>query len=164
MTNHEYWMRQAIELAGRAEALGEVPVGALVVADGNILGEGFNQPITLHDPSAHAEMQALRQAALAQENYRLPGATLYVTIEPCTMCFGAMIHARIEHLVFGANEPKAGVIHSADAFGEKAFFNHRLQVTANVLADECSQMMSDFFQRRRAEIKAQKNPSQQKPS
>lgn len=154
LQQHEYWMERALEQAEKAAQLGEVPVGAILVRDGQLLGAGFNCPISGHDPTAHAEIRALRAAAANQQNYRLPNTTLYVTIEPCTMCLGAMIHARVSHLVYGASEPKAGVIHSADQLAEKSYFNHTLQVTSGVLADQCSELMSRFFQQRRADKKA----------
>lgn len=147
---HEYFMRHAMELAQQGEALGEVPVGAVIVKDGEIIGEGFNQPITSHDPTAHAEVVALRDAASRIENYRLTDCTLYVTIEPCTMCAGSLIHARIKQLVFGANEPKSGVVGSNDNALLLPHFNHRIEVVSGVLAEECSAMMSNFFAARRA--------------
>jgi tRNA(adenine34) deaminase len=148
-SDHETWMKQALVLAQQAQAQGEVPVGAVIVRDDVILGEGFNQPITTHDPSAHAEIVALRAATINSCNYRLPGTTLYVTIEPCTMCVGAMIHARIDKVVFGAREPKAGALVSNLQLHEATIYNHRLKVEEGVLAEECSALMSDFFQGRR---------------
>lgn len=147
------WMARAIELADQGAALGEVPVGAVVVVDGQVVGEGFNQPISSHDPSAHAEVVALRQAAQAQENYRLPGATLYVTLEPCTMCSGALIHARIGRLVFGASEPKAGVVASQAQLLASPWFNWRVDVCGGVLAQRCSEQLSAFFAQRREQKK-----------
>lgn len=144
------WMRQALELAQQAAELHEVPVGALVVLGGQVIGSGFNQPIGAHDPCAHAEIIALREAALRVGNYRLPGAELYVTLEPCMMCAGAMIHARIERLIFAAFEPKAGAIVSRLNSFELAHVNHRPTVTAGVLAAECSEQLSGFFRARRA--------------
>lgn len=146
----EYYMARALELAKQGQALGEVPVGAIIVKDGQIIGEGFNQPISSHDPTAHAEIVALRDAALRIENYRLIDCTLYVTIEPCTMCAGSLIHARIKRLVFGATEPKAGVVGSNDNALLLPHFNHAIEVVAGVLADQCSRLMSDFFAARRA--------------
>ncbi|MEH6650736.1 MAG: tRNA adenosine(34) deaminase TadA [Motiliproteus sp.] len=145
------WMNRAIELAGQGASLGEVPVGAVVVVDGRVIGEGFNQPISSHDPSAHAEVVALRQAAQTQENYRLPGATLYVTLEPCTMCSGALIHSRIDRLVFGAHEPKAGVVASQAQLLSSHWFNWRVEVCGGVLAQRCSEQLSAFFSQRREE-------------
>jgi tRNA(adenine34) deaminase len=146
------FMREAIVLARAAEARGEVPVGALVVRDGEVLGRGWNAPIGLHDPSAHAEMRALREAADVLANYRLPGCTLYVTLEPCLMCAGAIMHARIARLVFGASDPKTGACGSVvDAFAEPRL-NHHATVVGGVLADECGALLSTFFaERRRAE-------------
>ena len=142
----ERWMRRALQEARRARASGEVPVGAVVVsADGKLLGAGHNAPISECDPTCHAEIASLRAACRAAANYRLPGATLYVTIEPCTMCVGAMIHARIERLVFGATEPKAG----ASALLASTAFNWRIAVTGGVLAAECGRLLADFFQERR---------------
>ncbi|WP_367275363.1 tRNA adenosine(34) deaminase TadA [uncultured Microbulbifer sp.] len=142
-------MHQALALAGKGAELGEVPVGALVVLDGEVIGEGFNQPISASDPSAHAEVKALRAAAAHQSNYRLPGATLYVTIEPCTMCFGTLIHARIARLVYGAAEPRAGVVASQLQLADQTFFNHKIEVEGGVLADEAGALVRDFFQKRR---------------
>ena len=139
-------MRRALDEAERARASGEVPVGAVVVdGDGKLIGAGHNAPITECDPTAHAEITALRSACRAVGNYRLPGATLYVTIEPCTMCVGAMVHARIKRLVFGAKEPKAG----ASALLDSPAFNWRIAVTSGVLAAECGQLLAEFFQERR---------------
>lgn len=146
---HEHWMRRALELARQAGAREEVPIGAVVVRDGAILGEGWNQPIAGHDPTAHAEIVALRQAAANMANYRLPDATLYVTIEPCTMCVGALVHARIGTVVFGAREPKAGALVSNLHLHEQSFYNHRLAVEEGVLAEECAALMSEFFRTRR---------------
>lgn len=152
--NDEYWMRRAIALAKQADSLNEVPVGAAVVRDGALLGEGFNQPISACDPSAHAEIMALRQASLAADNYRLPGATLYVTIEPCAMCAGAIVHSRIERVVFAATEPKAGAVCSHLQLFEQPQLNHRVQWQGGVLAEEATTVMQAFFSRRRAEKKA----------
>jgi tRNA(adenine34) deaminase len=147
----EQLMRFALNRAREAAQRGEVPVGALVVMDDAIVGEGFNQPIATHDPTAHAEVVALRQAASAAHNYRLTGATMYVTIEPCQMCVGAMVHARIGRLVYGAPEPKAGAIESAMRAHEHPALNHRLTVTARVLEDECRDLLQEFFRDRRKE-------------
>lgn len=153
----EKYMRRAIELAAQGERLGEVPVGAVIVCDDEIIGEGFNQPISSHDPSAHAEVVALRQAAERIQNYRLVNSTLYVTLEPCTMCVGALIHARIERLVFGTTEPKAGVVVSQAQLVDSSYFNHRMTVQGGVLAETCQHQLSDFFRRRREELKQKKN-------
>lgn len=144
------WMQRALQLADRAEQVGEVPVGAVVVRAGEVLGEGWNQVITARDPSAHAEMVALREAARAAGNYRLPGATLYVTLEPCTMCAGALVHARIERLVFAASEPKAGVVASKTALLDEPWYNHRVSWLGGVLAEESAQRLQHFFRARRA--------------
>lgn len=146
---HEQWMRRALELAAQAEAVGEVPVGAVVVRDGVLLGEGFNQPIKSHDPTAHAEVMALRQAALAVGNYRLPGATLYVTIEPCTMCVGALIHARIANVVFGAREPRAGALVSNFGLHQHESYNHHFSIEEGVMATACSALIKGFFRAKR---------------
>lgn len=144
-----YWMQHALALAARAEAMGEVPVGAVVVRDGVVLGEGWNRPIVDHDPTAHAEIVALRAAARAAGNYRLPGSTLYVTLEPCLMCTGAMVHARVERLVFGAYDAKRGAAGSqVDAFAAPGL-NHRVAVSGGVLADECAAVLQAFFRQRR---------------
>ena len=142
-------MRRALALADRAAEEGEVPVGAIVVRDGTLLGEGWNQVISTQDPSGHAEIVALRDAAAVVGNYRLPGTTLYVTLEPCTMCAGAMVHARVEQLVFGAKEPRAGVICSTCSLLEEPWFNHRVRWQGGVLAGESSARLQDFFQSRR---------------
>jgi len=143
-------MRRALVLAGEAATAGEVPVGAVVVADGAIVGEGFNQPIAAHDPTAHAEIVALRAAAQALGNYRLTGATLYVTVEPCLMCVGALVHARIGVVVYGAAEPKAGAIESMTSAHELPGLNHRLTAVGGVLADESRALLQQFFRERRA--------------
>ncbi|MGA7750921.1 MAG: tRNA adenosine(34) deaminase TadA [Gallionella sp.] len=159
MTDADY-MRHALEQANRARAAGEVPVGAVVVLDGEIIGRGYNAPISRHDPSAHAEMMALRDAAQNIGNYRLVGCELFVTLEPCLMCAGAIMHARIARLVYGARDPKTGACGSVvDAFAEQRL-NYHTEVTAGVLADECGAMLSDFFALRRAQQRAdQVNPA-----
>ncbi len=146
---HEVWMNHALVLAEEAARHGEVPVGAVVVRDNEIIGSGFNQPIETHDPSAHAEIQAIRQAALKMRNYRLPGCTLYVTLEPCTMCVGAIIHARIQTLVFGAREPRFGAIVSGRQLLEQGPYNHQVEWIEGVLAQPCGEIMQRFFQQRR---------------
>jgi tRNA(adenine34) deaminase len=146
---HDSFMRQALAQADLAGAAGEVPVGAVVVLDGRVLGAGHNQPIAATDPTAHAEVVALRSAATATGNYRLTGATLYVTVEPCLMCVGAMIHARIGTLVYGTSEPKAGAIDSTQRAHEHPALNHRMTVVAGVLAAECGQRLKQFFADRR---------------
>jgi tRNA(adenine34) deaminase len=147
----EQWMRYALNRALEAGERGEVPVGAVVVIDGELIAEGLNAPIATCDPTAHAEVVALRRAATQVKNYRLTGATIYVTIEPCLMCVGAMVHARIARLVYGAPEPKAGAIESAMRALEHPTLNHRFEVTGGMLADEAREVMQAFFQRRRVE-------------
>jgi len=152
MTDADY-MRLALELARLAQHAGEVPVGAVVVKDGEIIGRGYNAPISRHDPSAHAEMMALRDAAQNVGNYRLVGCELFVTLEPCLMCAGAIMHARIARLVYGASDPKTGACGSVlNAFAEPRL-NHHTDVAGGVLADDCSLMLSNFFARRRAQQK-----------
>ncbi len=145
----ERWMREALLLAQQAADVGEVPVGAVVVGGGEIIGSGFNQPIRTCDATAHAEIVAIRSASRFRKNYRLPSTTLYVTLEPCTMCFGALLHARIDRLVFGATEPRAGAIVSQASLVEAEYFNHRILTTHGVLAEECSSLLQDFFRSRR---------------
>ncbi len=147
-------MREALALAAQGAALGEVPVGAVLVQDGQIIGRGFNCPISQQDPSAHAEMVAVRDAAQALQNYRLPGVTLYVTLEPCSMCAGLIVHSRIQRVVYGATEPKAGVVVSRGQFFEQAFLNHRVLVEGGVLAEECGAVLSEFFRQRRQKGRA----------
>ncbi len=153
-TEHEHWM--GVALAEARRAVGEVPVGAAVVLDGRLLAVGVNQPLTAVDPTAHAEVQAIRAAAAAIGNYRLTGATLYVTIEPCTMCAGALIHARIARLVFGAREPRAGAIVSTIAALDNPGVNHSVEVIEGVLAAPCAELVQSFFRQRRS---APRNPS-----
>jgi tRNA(adenine34) deaminase len=143
------FMQQAIEQAHLAAIAGEVPVGAVLVRDGQVISKAFNKPITNHDPSAHAEMLALRQAALAEQNYRLPGTTLYVTLEPCAMCAGAMLHARVDRIVFGAPDPKTGAAGSVvDLFAMKQI-NHQTSIEGGIMGDECGQLLKNFFKERR---------------
>ena len=146
-----FWMRRALILAARAESEDEVPVGALLVHEGRVVGEGWNRTIALNDPSAHAEILALRAAGQALENYRLPGAVLYVTLEPCCMCAGAMIHARVKRLVFGAADPKTGAAGGRFQVLGDAGHNHRVEVVGGCLQSECSAQLQSFFQRRRQE-------------
>ena len=143
------WMRHALDQARRAAERGEVPVGAVLVKDGILVAAGFNEPISTADPTAHAEIITLRRAAAQLQNYRLPGTTLYVTIEPCLMCVGAMVHARIARLVYGAAEPKAGAIESAIRALDHPTLNHRFEVAGGVLADESREIVQSFFQDRR---------------
>ena len=148
-TPDEMYMRRAIELARQAEAAGEVPVGALIVRNGEVIAEGFNRPISTHDPTAHAEMVALRAAAARSDSYRLTGATLYVTLEPCAMCAGAMVHARVERLVYGAPDPRAGAAGSIFNVVRTPELNHRLDVDGGVLGEECATLLRNFFAARR---------------
>ena len=163
MSEHETHMAQAIIEAQKADAKNEVPVGAVVVLDGEVIGRGFNQPISSCDPCAHAEVIALRDAAKNIQNYRLADATLYVTIEPCTMCAGAIVHSRVAKLVYGATEPKSGVVESQEVIFEKPYFNHQLEVEAGVMAEECTGVIQAFFKRRREEKKAEKLAKKQAP-
>lgn len=143
------WMAKALLLAEQAGAAGEVPVGAVLVKDGVAIGEGWNQPISTCDPTAHAEVMALRDAASRLENYRLPETTLYVTIEPCTMCVGAILHARVGRIIYGALEPRAGAVESQLCLTDMTHYNHKVEVVGGVLAKECSQLISDFFRKKR---------------
>jgi len=145
----EDWMLAALVLARQAAQHDEVPVGAVVVRDNQIVGRGFNQPIGRHDPTAHAEIMAIRDAAKNLGNYRLPGCTLVVTVEPCTMCAGALVHARIEQLIFGAKEPRAGAVCSSARVLDNSGLNHKVTVVNGVLEKECKALMSSFFQGRR---------------
>jgi tRNA(Arg) A34 adenosine deaminase TadA len=151
-SNDQQFMREALALAAEGALLGEVPVGAVVVQDGVIVGRGFNRPISGNDPSAHAEMVAIRDAAQAVSNYRLPGTTLYVTLEPCSMCAGLIVHSRIMRVVYGALEPKAGIVQSQGQFFAQAFLNHRVLYEGGVLGEECGAMLSEFFRMRRAKV------------
>lgn len=144
-------MRHAIELGRRAEAAGEVPVGAVLVLDGERVADGWNQPIGTHDPAAHAEVVAMRAAGEVLGNYRLTGSTLYVTLEPCLMCVGAIVHARVARLVYGAADPKSGVVNTLYRGFELAGLNHRPEVTAGVLADACGEQLKGFFRARRSQ-------------
>jgi tRNA(adenine34) deaminase len=143
------FMTMALDLARQAAALDEVPVGAVVVRDGAVIGRGFNRPIGGNDPTAHAEIAALRDAAQHDGNYRLPGATLYVTLEPCTMCIGAMFHARVQRVVFGASDPKTGAAGSVLNLFAEPRLNHHAVVESGILADECGALLSSFFAARR---------------
>ncbi len=143
------FMKQALLLARRAAAQGEVPVGAILTKDGEILGKGANSPISSNDPTAHAEILALRRAAQKVSNYRLLGTTLYVTLEPCIMCMGAIIHARLERVVFGAFDPKTGAVQSRYSIGSDNLLNHTLKITSGICETECSILLKDFFRERR---------------
>lgn len=151
-SNDQHFMREALALAAEGALLGEVPVGAVVVQNGVIIGRGFNRPISGNDPSAHAEMVAIRDAARAVSNYRLPGTTLYVTLEPCSMCAGLIVHSRIMRVVYGALEPKAGIVQSQGQFFAQGFLNHRVLYEGGVLGEECGAMLSEFFRMRRAKV------------
>jgi len=143
------FMQHAIKLAKRAEQEGEVPVGAVIVKDNEIIAEGWNRPIANHDPTAHAEIQAMRTAAEVLGNYRLPDTTLYVTLEPCLMCIGAITHARIKRVVYGASDPRAGAVHSVYTIPDDRKLNHHVDVEGGLIADQCGQLLRDFFNRRR---------------
>ena len=156
-----YWMQYALKLADKAEQAGEIPVGAVLVKDNQVLGEGWNLSICQHDPSAHAEMLAIRQAAQQLQNYRLLDTTLYVTLEPCAMCAGLLVHARVKRLVFGALDAKTGAAGSVTDLVRHPVLNHQLEVTGGVLAAQCADKLSSFFRRRRQEQKAAKQLSQE---
>jgi tRNA(adenine34) deaminase len=143
------WMRHALSLAKKAEAQGDVPVGAVLIHDETIIGEGFNSPIHHCDPTAHAEVLALRAGAKTLNNYRLVNSTLYVTLEPCVMCLGALVHARVKRVVFGAYEPRAGAVQSAFALGEAHQFNHQIEYAGGLLSDEAGALLSQFFRAKR---------------
>ena len=149
MSNDEKWMSIAIDEANQAMDRNEVPVGAVLVKNDKLIAQAHNQPITKNDPTAHAEIQLLRLAGKKQKNYRLIGSTLYVTLEPCAMCFGAMIHARIKRIVFAASDPKTGVCGSCANLNEENFFNHRISITGGVLENESSELLRLFFKSRR---------------
>ncbi len=149
MEEHEKWMRLALEQARQAGEQDEVPVGAVLVEAGELVGRGFNQVITSCDPTAHAEIVALRAGSQFRQNYRLPGTLLYVTIEPCTMCFGALVHARVHTVVFGAREPRAGALLSNQGVSQQQYFNHNIEIVEGVLEQECRELMQDFFKSRR---------------
>lgn len=156
LIEHEHFMQEALNEALKADALNEVPVGAIVVLNGEVIGRGFNQPISAQDPTAHAEMMALRDAAKHVSNYRIVDADLYVTIEPCTMCSGAIVHSRVQRVIFGAAEPKSGVVMSQKNIFNEPYLNHNVEVLGGVLAEECTEVMQNFFKRRRKEKKALK--------
>ena len=147
--DHDSFMRMALEQARLAQESGEVPIGAVVVLDGLVIGRGFNAPIGQTDPTAHAEIRAIREAAHRVANYRLTGATLYVTVEPCLMCVGACVHARVKTIVFGAAEPRTGALESTVRAAELPGHNHRCEVVGGVRADECRTLMQEFFEARR---------------
>ena len=150
LTDHEYWLRQALDLAREAEESGEVPVGCVMVADGEIIGKGRNSPIEMLDPTAHAEMLAMRQAAIAIGSYRLSDATLYCTLEPCPMCAGALVAARVKTLVFGARDLRFGGVRSKFQIADSPLLNHRVEVVEGVLGAESTAMLQRFFNERRS--------------
>mgnify|MGYP000557167952 FL=1 len=149
MIEDEKWMSFALEQARKAEKEGEVPVGAILVKDNLVIARAHNKPISSNDPTAHAEIQLLRAAGEELKNYRLPGTTLYVTLEPCAMCLGAIMHARVERVVFGAHDPKTGVCGSSENFMEASCFNHKIDLASGVLENESKQLLKNFFNSRR---------------
>jgi tRNA(adenine34) deaminase len=149
MNDDEYWMQKAITLAKQAETQGEVPVGALVVKENELLGQGWNRPISSHDPSAHAEIVAIREAASSTGNYRLPGTTMYVTLEPCVMCAGAIMHARISRVIFGAYDQKAGAAGSIIDIFSNPKLNHHAEIVCGIFEQECADLLKQFFLSRR---------------
>lgn len=152
----QYWMQYALALADKAQQQGEIPVGAVLVKDEQVVGEGWNQSITLNDPSAHAEVMAIRDAGQRVDNYRLIDTTLYVTLEPCPMCAGALVHSRVTRLVFGASDEKTGAAGSVMNIVEHAKLNHQLEVTSGICAQQCSEKISNFFKARREQKKEEK--------
>jgi len=154
--NHQFYMQKALEQANLAQEIGEVPVGAVVVLNNEIIGLGYNRCITDNDPSLHAELVAIRDAAQRINNYRLVGASLYVTLEPCSMCAGLLVHSRLKQLVFGASDPKAGAAGSIMNLVQHDLLNHKIEIVSNVLGDTCSENLSQFFRKRRSQKKAQK--------
>jgi len=159
----QHWMAQAMQLAAQAEQADEVPVGAILVLNNEIIGRGYNRPISAQDPTAHAEINALRDAATRLGNYRLPGATMYVTLEPCAMCAGALVHARVTRVVFGAAEPKAGAVISRQQFFDSPWLNHRVKTESGVMQLACSEQLSEFFRRRRQVKRDAKAIERQQP-
>ena len=149
MNKDEKWMSLALEQAVKAEEEGEVPVGAILVKDGLVVARAHNQPISTNDPTAHAEIQLIRAAGKKLKNYRLTGTSLYVTLEPCAMCLGAIMHARVEHVVFGAYDPKTGVCGSSENFMDAKCFNHKINLASGVMENECRQLLKNFFNSRR---------------
>lgn len=149
MSTDDFYMAKALHLAEQAGVAGEVPVGAVVVCGGEVIGEGYNQPISACDPTAHAEIVAMRNAASQINNYRLSDCDLYVTIEPCTMCVGAMVHGRIRRIVFGALEPRAGALNSQLQLMDQSHYNHSIEVRGGVLERQCSELISSFFRQKR---------------
>jgi len=149
MSIDKQFMQHAIELAKRAEQQGEVPVGAIIVKEGEIVAEGWNRPIANHDPTAHAEIEVIRAASKRLDNYRLPGTTLYVTLEPCLMCMGAITHARVERVVYGAKDHRAGAVESVYTIPQDRKLNHHVDIKGGLMAEECAQLLKDFFHKRR---------------
>jgi len=147
--SHNFWMRIALEEAKKASKINEVPIGAVVVLNGEIIGKGHNQPILKNDPTSHAEIEAIRNTSKKINNYRLNGADLYVTLEPCAMCYGAIVHSRISNIFFGANDRKSGVCGSCENLSEKNYFNHKPLITGGIMAKECSKILTDFFKTKR---------------
>ena len=145
-----FWMQRALEEAEKSLSKNEVPVGAVIVLDGEIIGSGHNQPILKKDPTSHAEIEAIRTASEAIKNYRLKGADLYVTLEPCAMCYGAIVHSRISNIFFGASDQKSGVCGSCEDLSEKKYFNHKPHITGHIMANECSKILKDFFKAKRS--------------
>ena len=149
LNDDEKWMELAIKQALKADKVGEVPVGAVIIKDGKLIAQAHNQPISTNDPTAHAEIQLLRAAGRHQKNYRLIGTTIYVTLEPCAMCLGAMMHARIARMVFGTSDPKTGVCGSRADLTTESFFNHEMEISGGVLEKECMKLLQSFFNSRR---------------
>lgn len=155
--DHNKWMLHALKLAQRSHDEGEVPVGAVLIKDNQLIAEGWNQPINKHDATAHAEIMAIRTAGKVLNNYRLPNTTLYVTLEPCTMCAGAIIHARIANVIFGAPDPRTGSAGSAIDIFSADYHNHQVNVEGGILCDDCGQILKDFFRERRSKRKNENN-------
>jgi len=148
--NSRYWMSHALIEAKKSLSKNEVPVGAVIILDGEIIGRGHNQPILKKDPTSHAEIEAIRNASEEIKNYRLNGADLYVTLEPCAMCYGAIVHSRISNIFFGVDDQKSGVCGSCEDLSEKKYFNHKPHITGHIMANECSKILKDFFKARRS--------------
>ena len=148
-TQNNFWMRLALNEAKKAKEKGEVPVGAVIVLNEKVIGLGHNLSIKNNDPTSHAEIEAIRNASFKLKNYRLSHAILYVTLEPCTMCFGAIVHSRIKHIFYGAADPKSGVCGTCENLSKKEYFNHRPKITGNILKEECSKLLKDFFRAKR---------------
>jgi len=147
---HNIWMQEALEEAKKSLSKSEVPVGAVIVLDNKIIGRGHNQPILKKDPTSHAEIEAIRNTSININNYRLNGADLYVTLEPCTMCYGAIVHSRISNIFFGASDQKSGVCGSCEDLSEKKYFNHKPHIVGQIMTNECSKILKDFFKAKRS--------------